>query len=68
MKRTFIVAVLIFSGCSTDSAKPLSKPSKSKPYPGIMTKPSADNRRAIMSNDRPDWEADERHEVRIIGW
>lgn len=68
MKRVIIVAVMILSGCSTDNAESLPKISESKPYPGITTKPSADNRRAIMSGERPDWEADERHGVRVIGW
>ncbi|WP_336804100.1 hypothetical protein [Erwinia aphidicola] len=68
MKKVYIAALLILSGCSTDSTKPHPKSSDNKSYPGIMTRPSADNRRAIMSGERPDWEADKSRGVRVLDW
>jgi len=68
MKGTILFVVLIISGCSTDSADIFPRPSESKPYPGIMSKPSAENRRAIMSGERPDWNADENHGAQLLTW
>lgn len=68
LKKSFIVVVLILSGCLTDREEMLSKPSRKKPYPGMMTRPSEDNRRAIMSGEQPNWETDERYGIRLKDW
>ncbi|WP_380178650.1 hypothetical protein [Kalamiella sp. sgz302252] len=48
--------LLLCSGCAVENLDPASvHPAASPSQPGIMDKPSKQQRTAIMSGDKPDW-------------
>lgn len=59
MKKIFSLSLSLFllcGGCAIENLDPASvRPAASPSQPGIMDKPSKQQRTAIMSGDKPDW-------------